>query len=109
MRNINLSEKGLGLVSPPHLVYDFSRKNFLMLHSVNWSNFHNDVENIKYNLVKNSYPPFLIDKVMKKYLDHKISSNKKELKDAYDVDYFKLPYIRNLLRHIENKISKLRK
>ena len=33
MLNINFSEKGLGLVSPPHSVYDFSRKVFLMLYS----------------------------------------------------------------------------
>ena len=26
MLNFNFSEKGLGLVSPPHFVYDFSRK-----------------------------------------------------------------------------------
>ena len=37
--NFNFSEKGLGLVSPPHFVYDFSRKMFLMLHSINWPNF----------------------------------------------------------------------
>ena len=35
----------------------------------NWSSFHNDIENIKSNLIKNTYPPFLIDKVIKKYLD----------------------------------------
>ena len=28
MLNFNFSEKGLGLVSPPHFVYDFSRKMF---------------------------------------------------------------------------------
>ena len=39
MLNFNFSEKGLGLVSPPHLVYDFSRKMFLMLHSIDWANF----------------------------------------------------------------------
>ena len=75
----------------------------------NWNSFHNDVENIKSNLVKNSYPPFLIDKVIKKYLDHKISSSKKELKDTSDVHYFKLLNISNLSRHIKNIISKLRK
>ena len=32
-------EKGLGLVSPPHLTYDFSRKMFPMLHSIYWPNF----------------------------------------------------------------------
>ena len=35
MLNFDFSEKGLGLVSPPHFVYDFSRKMFLMLHSIN--------------------------------------------------------------------------
>ena len=39
MLNFNFSEKGLRLVSPPHFVYDFSRKMFLMLHSINWPNF----------------------------------------------------------------------
>ena len=39
MLNFNISEKGLGLVSPPHFVYDFSRKLFHMLHSVDWPNF----------------------------------------------------------------------
>ena len=58
-------------------------------------------------LIKNAYPPFLIDKVIKKYLDHKISSNQNQLKDASDVHYFKLPYIGNLSHHIKNKLSKL--
>ena len=39
MLNFNFSEKGLGLVSPPHFVYDFSRKMFLMLHTTNLPNF----------------------------------------------------------------------
>ena len=32
MLNFNFSEKAKGLVSPLHIVYDFSRKMFLMLH-----------------------------------------------------------------------------
>ena len=43
----------------------------------NWNSFHNDIENIKSNLIKNAYPPSLIDKVIKKYLDYKFSSNQK--------------------------------
>ena len=31
MLNFNFSEKGKGLVSSPHFVYDFSRKIFVML------------------------------------------------------------------------------
>ena len=34
MLNSNFPEKGLGLVSSPHFVYDFSRKMFLMLYSI---------------------------------------------------------------------------
>ena len=32
----------------------------------NWNSFHDDVENIKCNLIKNAYLRFLIDKVIKK-------------------------------------------
>ena len=69
----------------------------------NWNSFHNDIENIKSNLIKNVYPPFLIDKVIKKYLDY----NQNQLKDTSDVHYFKLPYIGNLSHHIKNELSKL--
>ena len=75
----------------------------------NWNFFHNDTENIKSNLIKNAYPPFLIDKVIKKYLDYKFSSNQNQLKDKSDVHYFKLLYIGNLSHHIKNKLSKLSK
>ena len=62
---------------------------------------------MKSNLIKNPYPPSLIDKVIKKYLDYKFPSNKNQLKDTPDVHYFKLPYIGNLSHHIKNKLSKL--
>ena len=37
MLNSDFLGKGLGIVSPPYFVYDFSRKMFLMLHSINWT------------------------------------------------------------------------
>ena len=46
--------------------------------------------------VKSTYQPLLIGKVIKKYLNHKFSSNKNWLKDSSDVYYFKLSYIGNL-------------
>ena len=67
----------------------------------NCNSFHNDIENIKSDLIKNAYPPFLIDKIIKKYL------NQNQLKDKSDVHYFKLPYIGNLSHHIKNELSKL--
>ena len=51
--------------------------------------FHNDIENIKSNLIKSAYLLFLIDKVIKKCLDYKFSSNQNQLKDKSDVHYFK--------------------
>ena len=62
----------------------------------NWSSFHNDIENIKSDLIKNAYPPFLIGKVIKKYLDQKFPSNQNQLKGTSDVYHFKLPHIGNL-------------
>ena len=41
----------------------------------NWNSFHNGIENIKSNHIKNAFVSFLIDKVIKKYLDYKFSSN----------------------------------
>ena len=59
------------------------------------------------NLIRNAYPPFLIDKVIKKYLNYKFSSNQNQLNNKSDVHYFKLPYIGNLSNHIENKLTKV--
>ena len=73
----------------------------------NWNSFHNDIESIKSDLIKNAYPPFLIDKVIKNYLDYKFSSNQNQLKDTPDVHYIKLQYIGNVSHHIKNKLSKL--
>ena len=55
-----------------------------------------------YNPFKNAYPQLLIDKVIKKYLDYKFSSNQHQLKDKSDIHNFKLPYIGNLSHHIKN-------
>ena len=75
----------------------------------NWNSFHNDIESIKCNLIKSAYPPFLIDKVIKKYLNYEFSSNQNQLKSTFDVHYFRLPYIGNLPHNIKNKLSKLYK
>ena len=72
----------------------------------NWNSFRNDIENIKSSLIKNGYLPFLIDKVIKKYLNDKFSTNQNQLKDKSDVHYFKLPYISNLSHQIKIKLCK---
>ena len=37
--NFDFLERGLEIVSPPPFVYDFSRKMFLILYSINWPHF----------------------------------------------------------------------
>ena len=59
--------------------------------------------------MKNSYLPFFINKVIKKYLNYKFFSNEDRVKDTSEVHYFKLPYIGNLSHQIKTKISKLSK
>ena len=44
----------------------------------NWNSFDNDIENIKSNLIKFAYRPFLINKAIKKHLHHKFSSNRNQ-------------------------------
>ena len=39
MLNFDFLEKSLGIVSLSHFVYDFSKKMFLALCFINWSNF----------------------------------------------------------------------
>ena len=39
MLNFDFLDKGLGIVSPAHFVYDFSSKMFFMLYSIKWTNF----------------------------------------------------------------------
>ena len=39
MFNLEFLENSLGIVSSPYFVYDFSRKMFLMLYSIRWTNF----------------------------------------------------------------------
>ena len=75
----------------------------------NWNSFHNDIESFKSNLMKNAYPPFLINKVIKKYLSYQFCSNQNQLKGTSEVHYFKLPYFGNLSHHIKNKLPKLGK
>ena len=39
MINFNFLGKGLGIISPPHFVYDLKKKMVLMLYTINWPNF----------------------------------------------------------------------
>ena len=64
----------------------------------------------KIHIIKNAYPPFLIDKFIKKHLNHKFSSNKNQFIFVIsDIYYFKLPYIGNLSHHFKKKFKTLQR
>ena len=56
-----------------------------------WSGFHNDMEKTKSILQKNLFPPDLIDKVVRNYLNDQYNS--KESPKKKEGCYFKLPYV----------------
>ena len=57
--------------------------------------------------MKNVYSPFLISKVIKKYVNYKFSSYQNQLKDTFDIHYFIIPYVDNLSHQIKNKLLQL--
>ena len=87
MHNFDFLEKGLGIVSPPDFVYDFSRKLFLMLCSIKWPFFLPDClyflrylsicvlqlfsnQVVMWSILKITLS-FYSGKMLKIYLDHK--------------------------------------
>ena len=61
------------------LIKCFMERSFEICNNRN--SFHNDIENINSNLIKNAYPPLLIDKVIKNYLENKFSRNQNQFND----------------------------
>ena len=59
-----------------------------------WVSFHNDVTKIKETLKHTSFPPFLIDKITKSYLD-KVHSNSDQ-SNPVKTRFYKLPYVKNI-------------
>ena len=66
-----------------------------------WSGFHNDMEKTKSILQKNLFPPDLIDKVVRNYLND--LCNSKESLNKKEGRYFKLPYVGFFSRHTPTK------
>ena len=78
-------------------------------HKINntWPGFHDDVSKIKDVLKRNSYPPFILDKIIKVYIDKIHYNNNKVSSDVNKLRYFKLPYIGKYSEQVQKKITKL--
>ena len=58
-----------------------------------WPGFHDDVSKIKDVLKRNSYPPFILDKIIKAYINKIHYNNNKVFSEVNKLRYSKLPYI----------------
>ena len=74
-----------------------------------WPGFHDDVSKIKDTLKRNSYPPFIYNKIMKAYIDKILYNNNKVSSEVNKLWYFKLPCIRKYSEQIQKKVTKLHK
>ena len=68
-----------------------------------WPGFHGDVCKSKDVLKRNSYPPFILDKIIKAYIDKIHYSNSKVSSEVDKLRYFKLPYISKYSEQVEKK------
>ena len=72
-----------------------------------WASFHNDVTKIKETLKRNSFPPFLIDKITKSYLNKVHSNSDQSNPESDKTRFYKLPYIGKYSEQVQKKLSKI--
>ena len=74
--------------------------------SYNWITFHKEMELVKNYLGKNAYPPSIVDKEIKTYIN-KIHTKKNAENEKKQKTYTKLPYIGKYSKFAQNKIKHL--
>ena len=72
-----------------------------------WASFHNDITKIKETLKRNSFPPFLIDKITKSYLNKVHSNSDQSNRESDKTRFYKLPYIGKYSEQVQKKLSKI--
>ena len=68
-----------------------------------WQGFHDDVSKIKDVLKRNSYPPFILDQIIKAYINKIHYNDKKVSSEINKLQYFKLPYIGKYSEEVQKK------
>ena len=74
--------------------------------SYNWITFHKEMELVKNYLGKNAYPPSIVDKEIKTYIN-KIHTKKNAESEKKQKTYMKLRYIGKCSKFTQNKIKHL--
>jgi len=73
-----------------------------------WFGFHVDLENIKHILQKNLYPNYLIDNIVKTYLNKHCCPNENNSTNKSDnVRYYRLPFTGKFSEQLQNKLNNL--
>ena len=72
-----------------------------------WASFHNDVTKIKETLKRNTFPPFLIDKIKKSYLDKVNSNSDQSNLESDKTRFLNLPYMGKYSEQVQEKLSKI--
>ena len=81
--------------------------------SSSWQIFHDELSRIYKILLKNSFPRFIIDRVVKNFIEKQVERGKvptkeqKECNDTPDVRYFKLPYRGKVSELLQAKLDKV--
>ena len=70
----------------------------------NWMSFCIEMENVKNLLTKNTYPPDVVDKEIKSYID-KIHNKNVKGSENIKIAYMKLPYIGKFSKFAQKKIK----
>ena len=74
--------------------------------SYNWITFHKEIEVVKNYLGKNAYPPSMVNKEIKRYLDN-VHTKKDIVTENKRTTYMKLPYIGKFSKFTQSKIKHL--
>ncbi|XP_071811646.1 uncharacterized protein [Apostichopus japonicus] len=72
-----------------------------------WKGFDLDLKGLISTLGKNQFPSHLIDKVVKSYLQNKVSPKNIIDPVSHNTRFYKLPYIGNFSGHAQNKVRQL--
>ena len=72
----------------------------------NWMTFHVEIKKVKHFLAKNAYPPHIVDKEIKRYVD-KIHKNDERNIESGNKTYMKLPYIGKFSKFAQKKLNHL--
>ena len=71
----------------------------------NWRLFHDEVNNIKKYLEKNSYPMNVIDREIKTYFEKQFNIEPRKVSNTIKFNYYKLPYIGHFSKTTIQKLN----